>query len=307
MISPAEIGTAYETLDMKNRISFTFEQQRFFENAASLEFERIHTERFVYNAQYANENERFDKVFLLGIVQSSLFEDDREVALTTSKKLFLPESLDCSSDILIAIVNYRNGNIYIGPNNGLGSSFSKGFPTETIKVFSINKEILVTIKNECNNETALAIIENQPKFDGSLVEVDFLGEEKDLTLDSLGRPKSLTAKIWIDLYGNIKTTVPSGILNEVKQFQGNVNVVINGVTREVFFAETFSQVPVEQLFMYNGSTGSIGLNPHRSKRYVELTANGIYGKFGIDFFEKNGTKPLSGDVIHLEFEYPDNH
>jgi hypothetical protein len=88
--------------------------------------------------------------------------------------------------------------------------------------------------------------------------------------------------------------------------RASVEVVLNGVKKGVSFADTFSQVSKEQLFIYNGSTGPLGENPHRSKRYVELTANGIFGKFGIDFFEREGTKPKSGDTLWVHFKYPLN-
>lgn len=83
-----------------------------------------------------------------------------------------------------------------------------------------------------------------------------------------------------------------------------MSVELNGIQKKVIFADTFSQVPKDQLFIYNGSTGAFGPNPHRSERYVEVTANGIYGKFGSDFFEKNGTHPYSGQSIIFDLEYP---
>jgi S-adenosylmethionine hydrolase len=301
MVSPNEIGSAYATLDIRNRVILTVEYQRQLDALSPLEFECVHTERFIYNAHFLDENELFDKAFLLGIVPSSLYQDGQTVALTHSKKLFLPDSMP-SSDLLIAIVNHKNGNIFIGPNNGLGSAFINNSHKE-IEVFTLTKEVFETIKKENNNEVILSILKQQTHFYGRLSEIDFLGGQEDLIKDEWGRPKSLKAKIWVDLYGNIKTTVSSTLLNEVKQLHASVDVLLNGVKRRVSFAETFSQVPSEQLFIYNGSTGTIDSNPHRSKRYVELTANGIFGKFGIDFFEKNGVKPRSGDSIWLYFNY----
>src|SRR5262249_50728480 len=134
---------------------------------------------------------------------------------------------------------------------------------------------------------------------------DFLGEVEDLIKDENGCPIKIKAKIWIDLYGNMKTTIPSWLLNEAKQLHASISVIINGIKKTVVLAETFSQVPNGQLFIYNGSSGTIGPNPHRSKRYVEITSNGIFGAFGVDFFENNGIKPQSGDIIWAEFDYSD--
>lgn len=306
IVSPSEIGTAYENLEIKNRTAFTTEHQRLLDAIYPLEFARVHTERFIYDATFSDEKELFEKAFLLGIVQSPLYPDDRPVALTQAKKLFIPDpnSLDLA-DPLVAIVNHKNGNVFIGPNNGLGSSFIKHFSEENIEIFSLTKQLLESIKNENNNEVVLSILKEQTPFNGCLVEIDFLGDQADLIKDQFGRPNGLKAKVWVDLYGNIKTTVPSTVLNEVKLHNASATVTLNGVKKQVCFADTFSQVPSGQLFLYNGSSGAIGPNPHRSKRYVELTANGVFGKFGIDFFEKNKTKPRSGDIIYLDFEYPD--
>ena len=71
----------------------------------------------------------------------------------------------------------------------------------------------------------------------------------------------------------------------------------------LIFADTFSQVSEGELFIYNGSSGVVGANPHRSKRYVEVTANGVFGKFGIDYFEKEGKKPESGAPVSFAFTY----
>ena len=305
IVSPDEIGIPYEIIDLKNRVVQTKEHQKDLKNIPALEFEKISTERLSYDSIFSDESDLFEKAFLLGIVQSSLYQDNQAVALTSSKKLFFPKENDVDLSDLIAIVNYKNGNIFIGPNNGLGSSFIKNFSSEDIEVFSLSKEVYLFIKNENNNEIVTKIIEHQPKFLGFLKEIDFFGGEKDLIVDQFGHPKILKAKIWIDLYGNIKTTALSDVLNEIKQLRASVNVTINGVKQSVSFADTFSQVPKEQLFIYNGSTGAVGLNPHRSKRYVELTSNGIYGKFGVDFFDKAGIKPKSGDIIWLYFDYPE--
>lgn len=306
IISPDEIGTTYENLDLKNRLTYSPEYKRLFNVISPLVFTTIRTDRIIYEASHLDDHELFEKAFLLGIVQSSLYEEGQSVALTNSKKLFVadPKSIK-DEDFLIAVVNNKTGNIFIGPDNGLGTSFIKYYPKEDVEIFHITKSVLEWTIKENNNENVCALLEQQKLFVGSPKEINFFGNEVDLKRDSIERPYYLKARIWIDLYGNIKTTVQSSLLDEIKHYKGSVKVIINGVEKQVSsFAETFSQVPSEQLFLYNGSTGAIGPNPHRSNRYVELTANGVFGKFGIDFFEKEGVKPKSGDILELYFEYP---
>lgn len=307
IVSPDEIGTPYYNLDLRNRITLIERHQRKLESISRLEFARVQTDRFFFDAKVADLNELFEKAYLLGIIQSSLYQDDQPVALTHSKKLFLPKEEKISFlEEFIAIVNYKTGNIFIGPNNGLGTSFVKDFSYVDFEVFKVTKTVFELIKNESNNEVIFFLLKQQPRFHDSLCIVDFFGSENDLMKDQLGRPKTLKAKIWIDLYGNIKTTASSSVLNEAKQLNASIDVRINGIKKSVSFAETFSQVPKDHLFIYNGSTGSIGPNPHRTKRYLELTSNGVFGNFGIDFFVKEEIKPKAGDIIWLQFTYPDS-
>lgn len=106
------------------------------------------------------------------------------------------------------------------------------------------------------------------------------------------------------LVWKLKTTIPSTFLDIIKQNKASVEVALNGVQKRVFFADTFAQVPCGQLFLYNGSTAAIGPNPNRSERYDELSANGVFSQFGVDFFENNDIKPKSGDIIDLNLTYP---
>ncbi len=308
IIAPGEIGIKYTKQDLLNRFSIDKENEKAISETKSLNYERVYTDRLFYDAHVTHESELFATAFLLGIVQSSLYREGQKVAVTDSKKIYLPFPNTLKGvNPFIAIVNYKNGNIFIGPNNGLGSGFFKKFNYPDIKIFHISQEVFRSIINERNNEIVASMIERQPRFEGQLVEIDFLGEVDDLIKDEKNRPAKIKAKIWIDLYGNMKTTIPSWILDEVKRLHASINVIINGVKKSVVLADTFSQVLNGQLFIYNGSSGAIGPNPHRSKRYVEITSNGIYGVFGIDFFENNGIKPQPGDIIWAEFDYPDIH
>lgn len=304
-VSLDEIGIPYSTLDIKTALVDAFDEKNASKNRLqSIAFESVRTERFIWFQNNLDENELFDLSFLLGMIQSPLYGENSEGALTRAKKLFIiTPAFNTAETGLIAIVNEKTGNIFIGANNGLGTSFFKEYPKEDVSCFLIANQVLETIKNEKNNEIAYTIIKQQEPFQGELKEIPFFGNESVLIRDPMGRPEKLQARIWIDLYGNIKTTLQSQLLNEAKKNHANVKIILNGIEKSAIFAETFSQVPAEQLFVYNGSTAAIGLNPHRSKRYVELTANGIFGKFGIDFFEKEGRKPKSGELIWFHFEY----
>lgn len=290
LLSFDEIGNRYQQTELKKRFNLKAT------HLPPLPFSTLNTERFVFNVS----DQLFDQTFLLGVIQSSLFPEEESIPLTQAKKFFIAKQL--TGDHL-AIVNHQTGNVFIGPNNGLGTSFFKDFPEEKIEVRVLSDEALDAICEEKNNETAFALIQEQPKFNRRLETVEYLGNEEALIRDDQGRLKTLRAKIWIDLYGNIKTTMQSELLNEAKRNAARVQVSLNGIQQPVIFADTFFQVPQDQLFIYNGSTGTIGPNPHRSKRYVELTANGVYGKFGIDFFTHAGKTPASGQEITFHFEY----
>ncbi len=285
LLSFDEIGIRYEENELKKRFDLKPS------HLAPLTFRTLHTERFIFE----NSNNLFDQTFLLGVIQSSLYSE--EGTLTEAKKFFIAKP---SKEDSLAIVNHQTGNVFIGPNNGLGTSFFKDYPEENVEVHVLSSKAVNAVCEEKNNEAAYALIEKQPKFDLPLETVEYIGQ---LLRDKHGRLKTLRAKIWIDLYGNIKTTMTSDLLNEAKRTGARVEVSLNGVQQPVIFADTFFQVPKDQLFIYNGSTGTIGPNPHRSKRYVELTANGIYGKFGTDFFIYNGKIPVSGQEITFHFKY----
>ncbi len=297
IVLPHDMGIPYETVELIHRTPFLPKHQETLASIAPLTFECVRTDRFFYETHFLEDRDLFSLTFLLGVIQSSLYAEN--VALTHAKKLFLPKEKP-SSD-LIGIINYKNGNIFIGPNNGLGTAFFKGFSQGDVEVIQVTPEVFATTCQEPNNEAVFQLLKTQPSLKDEVIEVCFLGEPQDY--DLYQRPKSVEAKIWVDLYGNMKTSISSTLLDTIKQLKAHVTVVVNGIKKSIVFADTFSEVPQGELFLYNGSTGQIGPNPDRSKRYVELTANGIFGQFGIDFFEKSGTKPRSGDSIWLYFDY----
>ena len=223
-ISLNEIGTPYLTLAIKTKISSLADYHQSYD-LEPIEFAIVQTERVVWPQRITDANELFSLSFLLGMIQSPLYENKTAIALTHSKKLFILAPALKTLETLIAIVNEKTGNIYIGPNNGLGTSFFKDYPKKDIAAFNISPHLLETIKNESNNEIAYLMIKQQPPFNGHLKELDYL--ETNLKRDSKGRPQKLQARIWIDAYGNIKTTAQSPILNEAKKENASVKVQLN--------------------------------------------------------------------------------
>jgi S-adenosylmethionine hydrolase len=303
IVSIDQIGWRYEVLELKNRISSPKNDREIISGLKPLLFEVIKTDKFIFNLKKCDKQDLFDQTFLLGVIQSSLYSDDNQAALTNSKKIFIYSTENDDSSEMIAIINHKNGNIFIGPNNGLGTSFFIGFAKKDIETFQVSNELMTEIKKIKNNERIYLLLKQLPHFKGRVQQTQLFDEEKSLVRDEAGRPQMLQARIWIDPYGNIKTTAVSHMLDEARRNNARVRVELNGIQRSVIFADTFSQVSENQLFIYNGSTGAFGPNPHRSKRYVELTANGVFGKFGTDFFEENGRKPYPGQVILFYFEY----
>jgi hypothetical protein len=62
-------------------------------------------------------------------------------------------------------------------------------------------------------------------------------------------------------------------------------------------ANSFADVAPGEAFIYVGSSGAVGPNPQRSRRYIELSCNGNEGVFGADLFIKGTDHPFSGQEI----------
>ncbi len=281
-LSLEDIGSPYPTLELKNRFQ------------APVAFTEVDTHRTTLEVG-SSEKELFEKAFLLGMIQSSLYQESSSDFADCPKKLFLinPSHVDEK----IAVINRKTGNVFVGPNNGLAVSFFRGYSKEDVAVHSLSPQAAKSILSESNNDRACHLIVSQPLFQGALQEIDFLGTS------SVKLPSVVQARIWIDAYGNLKTTLQSSLFKSVKSANAKIRVLINGVIRPVIFADTFSEVPDNELFIYSGSSGVIGPNPHRSERYVELTCNGVFGKFGVDFFVNEEKVPQSGDMATFYFTY----
>ena len=220
---------------------------------------------------------------MLAVVQSPLSPGENR---SNGKTIF---TLDNQTDKeTIAIVNAKTNNIYIGPNNGCGSSLILGYQTKDYLVKSIESSIL-----QCNNnnEELYRQLLSAPPYEGKVKLLELPCRQLDSS--------TLEGRIFIDAYGNIKTTISTEIFEACLQKKDNgIELEINGIRHPVKIASSFLEVGKEELFIYPGSSGAFGYNPHRSNRLIEISGNGIYGKFGIDFFPP-GTK--SGDQVLLHF------
>ena len=74
-------------------------------------------------------------------------------------------------------------------------------------------------------------------------------------------------------------------------------VDLNGVARRVPFAHSFADALPGRAFIYAGSSGAVGPNPQRSRRYIELSCNGSQEAFGVDLFTTEANRPFTGQKI----------
>ena len=297
-----DIAEAYPKQDLQYRFS-TKDQN----NKPPISFEAVATNRFNLDiSEQPDDNKLFSYAFLLGIIQSPLYQERADsFSLTEGKKIFLITQNANSKDN-IAIFNKKTNNIYIGPDNGIATSFFKQFNKEDIKSRVISDDLLQQLPDEQNNEKLCEILFRDTDSTKVLKSIEFYGSEKELIRDSFARPKILRARAYIDSYGNIKTTALNTILDEARDKNAiQVHVRLNGIDKKAIFADTFFSVAEGEIFVYNGSSAVYGPNPYRSKRYVEVSSNGIYGKFGKDFFINKNLQPFDGQEIFFTFEYPE--
>lgn len=304
-VTPDQIGIAYTTQDISCRLDQTVVYQKTWhdlQGLSPLKFVTFDTSRAEIGISSDNAESLFEKAFLLGVIQSPLYDENEIKGKTNSKKIFLIQGLDHLKRI--AIFNQLTGNLYIGPNNGLGTSFFKGFPRHVIQAWQVSDDLVQWIDETRDTEAVYRMLKTQPNVTDALKEIEFEGDELHVTRDLQKRPITLYARVWLDPYGNLKTTAVNTLLDEVqKNPKVSVELEANGIQHKAIFAETFSQVPKDALFIYNGSTGAIGPNPHRSFRYVEVTANGVYGIFGAEFFSHQKRSLKNGDRIKFSFTY----
>ena len=280
-ITLGDCARAYKTCELKYRYN-------------ALEFDALPTR--YWSAQWplpANENALFAKAFLLGVMLSPWYDDN---AQSTRFKVFwvnTPDQKDC-----IAIVNKRTANIYVGPNNGWGTAFFTDYPSECITVHTINKSAFENIFKTQDSEALIHFIQSSPLTCETLKTVDFKGGKANVSYDANRRHAYIKARVWIDAYGNIKTTLRSDLFQQLcPSLRIKTSIKANGVTQHLIQETSFARVPKGQAFIYPGSSACIGDNPHRSVRYMEVSSNGVYGLFGNDFFVNNKGEPLQDGQV----------
>jgi hypothetical protein len=225
----------------------------------------------------------------LAIVQSPFFVSE------ACLQLFFIE--DCSNGH-IAIFNRKTSNLYIGPNNGVGTSFFQGFSPKDVDIFDLNDSVYIKIQTSKTVQEALDLIFKQNSIQQPLTVIDLLAHE----VESLNNEQRIIkGRIWLDAYGNIKTTLDTDLFFKLlKQCFLNLTVSLNGITRSVKFDQSFTNVSPGSAFIYVGSSGAVGPNPHRSRRYIELSSNGSQGIFGKDLFINENKLPFNGQEITFQ-------
>jgi S-adenosylmethionine hydrolase len=283
-VQPEDIGKAYNRPELKFRSGSS-------SNHPSLQFQQVSTSHWnIKLDRHASTEELFNQAFFLAIVQPPFYTKEKPPQL-----FFIDDSDEKDR---IAIFNRKTGNLYIGPNNGVGTSFFQGFAPNEVLAARLDPNVHSKVL-ECKNEEELALIFKQNILQQPLVAIDLLAHE--LTPSNRAE-QMIKGRIWVDAYGNIKTTLDTDLFNKLlKQGLTNISVELNGVTKLVQSANSFADVPPGKPFIYIGSSGAVGPNPHRSRRYIELSCNGSEGTFGIDLFSNGTDRPYSGQEIRFHF------
>lgn len=293
-VSLQECSIPYESLKLSKRFS-DLETEKASETFRSeiINFESIKTDRCIKEWPRAkNWKEKFLGAFYLQVIQSPLASCE-----TIRPKIFWIKTQD--SENLIAIANQLTGNVYIGPNNGWGSSFVLGYPEDKVFLRQVSREVLKKLENgEFEVDEVYHQILASSEFQDRVFSIP-LGYDEQVFYDKEGKAKVLSGYIWIDAYGNIKTTIRSDILFGLWDKNKPLSIEINGVQCKSIWADSFVNVSENQVFCYAGSSAASGYNPKRSIRYIEVSANGRFGKFGKDFFSHEACFPQTSQSITI--------
>lgn len=285
-VQPEDIGKAYLKPELKFRVATSPPQE------LSVQFQEVSTSRWdIKLDNTTTKDDLFAQAYFLAIVQSPFYAKEE------SPQLFFIETED--ADQKIAIYNRKTGNLYVGPNNGVGTAFFEGFSPQDVLAVELDHIAYRQIQ-ECRDvKEILGLILKEKVLQKPLIAIDLLAHE----LESPNHSKRIVkGRIWVDAYGNIKTTLDTELFNRLrKEGYTNLTVDLNGVTKGVQLANSFAEVPSGKAFIYVGSSGAVGPNPQRSRRYVELSSNGSLGVFGADLFIKETSSPFSGQEITFWF------
>lgn len=259
--------------------------------ATQVNFQQISTTRWnIKLHKKPSKEELFAQAYFLAIVQSPFYVEGGH------PQLFFIE--DGSTNGHIAIFNRKTCNLYVGPNNGIGTSFFQGFSPEDVLIVGLNHSMYLQIETSENIEESLNLILKQDPIQKPPVVIDLLAHEWE---SSGSEQRVIKGRIWVDAYGNIKTTLDTELfLKLLEQGYTGLTVNLNGITRPVQFDKSFANVPPGTPFLYFGSSGAVGPNPHRTRRYIELSCNGSQGTFGDDLFANGNQLPFNGQEITFQ-------
>lgn len=248
------------------------------------ETKTVQFQQFSTNTWCIPYSELFDTAYFLTIVQCPFYAEK-------NPQLFLVEN--GAEEEQIAIFNKKTHNLFVGPNNGVGTSFFHGFCPDDIRAVSLHNIQIHTI------DDALQDVFNLKPLTRPLVTVDLLAHE----LQAASRNERVVqGRIWLDAYGNIKTTLDTELFYQLLQdgFK-NIFVHLNGVKKQVLWDTAFSNKMPGVPFVYPGSSGTVGPNPGRTRRYIELSCNASEGVFGKDLFINENKVPFTGQEITFHF------
>lgn len=293
-LSWEECSLPYENLKLFKRFSDAeIEKARETFEGEILGFESVRTDFCIKEWPEAESWEaRFSGAFYLQMAQSSLVSEG-----SFRPKVFWIDSP--SKEASVAIVNRLTGNIYIGPNNGWGSSFFSRYPSDEVFFRQVSDELLKKLRSkDFDTKEIYDDIFSSPLFEEEVLSLP-IGYEESIFYDESGKARFLFGRIWVDAYGNIKTTIRSDVLLRLWDKKKPLLIEINGIFRKSIWADSFVEVPEDQLFCYAGSSAAAGYNPKRSVRYIEISANGRFGKFGNDFFLNGNSFPKTAQSVSI--------
>lgn len=278
-----DIATRYDQHVLRYRLTVSQES----DTIAKPVFERIRTDRWDL---HHSEN-LFADAYFLAVVQSPLYNSS---GATPAKQLFAINERDDS----IAIVNRKTGNIYIGPNNGVGTAFFTEFDARDVWITPLSNDARNQILSLNSTDEIFYKILQLPPLGQQPNQINLKASLSSSTHHSL----AFKARVWIDAYGNLKTTLTSEQLHAASEAgYTEISAELNGITHSLALAESFAEVEPGQPFIYAGSSGAVGPNPHRTNRYVEVSCNGSNGQFGATLFTKEDKAPQTGQLINFYF------
>lgn len=228
-VQPQDIGQAYQQPELK------FRTESSSDDASKVQFQQVPTSRWNITLDHTAPNDAlFTQAYFLAIVQSPVYTQG------ISPPLFTLETGNKNNQI--AILNRKTGNLYVGPNNGVGTSFFQGFSSKDILIVQLEAAVYQQIRDCQDVHRALNLILKQNTLQQeALVTIDLLAHQ----LEPLDNSKRIIkGQIWVDAYGNIKTTLDTELFKKLqREGYTDITVELNGVTRPVQFASSFADVP----------------------------------------------------------------